>query len=132
MRKLGPPVDDRGMTVISTTVSTPTRSINVLLETGTTERFALVQASNGDVHWRHDRFGMSDFGDPRWLGHVGRLTVGDVLEQVPSCERHVIAWTREEIEAGPDEAGFDIFQRDTRRRALERLSAELAGTRAAA
>ena len=117
--------------VISTTVSTPTRSINVLLETGTTERLALVQASSGDVHWRHDRFGLGHRG-PEWLGHVGRLTVAEVLARVPDCERHVIAWTREEIEAGPDEVDFDIFQRDARRRALERLAAELAGCRAAA
>ena len=131
MRELDRSVDDRAM-VISTTVSTPTRSISVLLETGTTERFALVQASSGDVYWRHDLFGLRDGGGPKWLGHVGRLSVSEVLARVPTCERHVIAWTHEEIEAGPDEAGFDIFQRDARRRSLERLAAELAGVGAAA
>ena len=131
MRNVDRSVDDRTM-VISTNVSPATRSVNVLLENGTTERFALVQTSGGDVHWRHDLFGTRDGGGPEWLGHLGRLTVGDVLTRLPTCERHILAWTLEEIEAGPDEAGFDIFQRDARRRALELLSAELAGARAAA
>ena len=45
--------------VISTNVSVMSRSINVLMSDGTTERFALVAASDGDVHWRHDVFDLT-------------------------------------------------------------------------
>jgi hypothetical protein len=123
-------VDDR-VVVISTNVSVSTRSINVLLHTGVTERFALAQATNGDVFWRHDEFVLGEEG-PEWTGHVGRLTVGEVVARVPTCERQVVAWTREEVESGPDEPGFDIFRRDQRRRALERLTGELAALSLAA
>jgi hypothetical protein len=117
--------------VISTNVSVMTRSINVLMSDGTTERFALVAASDGDVHWRHDIFDLTDEGERTWIRHGGLLSVGDVLARIPSCERHVIAWTSEEIEGGADLPDLDIFRRDVRRRAIERLSAELSTARTA-
>jgi hypothetical protein len=118
--------DPRG--AVSTTVSILTRSISVLLESGDTERFALVRLPNGDVHWRHDLFGVFDeaTGGRPWIAHRGQLTVGEVAAQVPHCERHVVAWTRDEIDCGPDDADGDIFVRDVRRRALAALEAQLA------
>jgi hypothetical protein len=117
--------------VISTNVSVMSRSINVLMSDGTTERFALVAASDGDVHWRHDVFDLTDEGERTWIRHGGLLSVAEVLTQIPSCERHVIAWTREEVEGGADQPDLDIFRRDVRRRALGRLATELSTARAA-
>ena len=54
-----------------------------------------------------------------------RLSVADVLERVPGCRREVVRWTSEEIEDGPEAFDVDLFSRDARRRALERLAAEL-------
>ena len=112
--------------VLSTTVSPRHRTISLLLENGDTARFALVRRPNGDVHWSLDTFTREHPGDPlQWAGHGGRLTVGQVLTALPGCRRDVLRWTTEEIEDGPDAIDVDIFARDARRRALERLAAEL-------
>ena len=119
--------------VISTTVSPRQRTINLLLESGETDRYALIRRPNGDVHWSLDTFTREHVGDPlRWTRHGGRLTVGEVLDRLPSCRRDVVRWTLEEIEDGPDSLDVDIFGRDARRRALERLAAELHAADAAA
>jgi hypothetical protein len=76
---------------LSGTVSPARRAVSILLESGATERFALVEGADGDVGWRHDTFAADD-----WLAHGGRLTVGDVVARVPDCGRHVVAWTRAE------------------------------------
>ena len=117
--------------VISTNVSVMSRSINVLMSDGTTERFALVAATDGGVHWRHDIFDLTAAGERTWIRHGGLLSVAEVLSHIPSCGRHVISWTREEIEGGADLPELDIFRRDVRRRALDRLSSELSTARAA-
>jgi hypothetical protein len=106
---------------LSTTVSVVQRAVNVLLESGETERFALVQAADGAVHWRHDTFA----ADHAWISHGGRLSVAEVLARVPQCERQVRAWTREEIDLGPRPVGVDAFAAAVRESALERLAAEL-------
>ena len=105
---------------LSTTISPSQRSISVLLESGETERYALAQSRDGDVYWRQDTFAAS-----AWVGHGGRLTVGQVLARVPGCERQVVAWTREEIELGPDLPDADMFVRAIRADALKRLAREL-------
>jgi hypothetical protein len=111
---------------VSTTVSVLTRSINVLVDDGKTERFALVRGNNGEVHWRHDVFGpRDDHGQTPWIDHSGRLTVGEVLERIPKCARDVRRWTRDEIELGADDGDVDIFSREVRRRSLDRLADEL-------
>jgi hypothetical protein len=113
--------------VLSTTVSPRHRTIHLLLESGDTDRYALVRRPNGDVHWSLDTFTREHPGDPwQWAGHTGRLTVAEVLAQIPGCRRDVVRWTHEELEDGPDAVDVDIFARDVRRRALERLGAELA------
>lgn len=119
--------------VITTTVAPRSRSISLLLANGETLRYALVSRPNGDVHWVVDRFTCENVGEPlQWAAHHGRLTVGDVVTHLPHCARDIIRWTREEIESGPDADGGDIFARDTRRRALDRLAVELrAGEQAA-
>jgi hypothetical protein len=75
---------------------------------------------------------VTDEGERSWVGHVGKLPVGEVVDRIPSCTRHVLAWTREEIEAGSELPELDIFRRDVRSRSLMRLSAELSTVRAAA
>ncbi len=104
------------------------RSINILVATGETERFALVPGAGGELHWRHDVFGADDHAGraSQWLAHHGRLTVGEVLSRVPHCRREVLRWTREEVDAGPDMFELDLFEQAERREALERLAAELA------
>jgi hypothetical protein len=112
---------------IGTNVSPTQRAISVLLDSGKTERYALAQTREGDVFWRHDTFA-ADAGAPSgtaWVGHGGRLTVGQVLARVPSCERHVVRWTREEIELGVELPDADMFVRAVRSDALRRLSREL-------
>jgi hypothetical protein len=113
---------------MSTTVSVLTRSISVLLESGESERLALVRTPEGDVHWRHDLFGAYDerSGSQPWIAFFGRLTVDQVLALVPQCEREVVLWTREEIECGPDDVDGDIFVKAARREALAALDAQLA------
>ena len=123
-----PPVE-----VLSTTVSPRHRTINLLLDSGDTDRYALVRRPNGDVHWSHDTFTREHPGDPlQWSGHTGRLTVGEVLARIPGCRRDVLRWTTEELEDGIDAIDVDIFARDARGRALQRLAAELAAAEAAA
>jgi hypothetical protein len=105
---------------LTTTVSPTQRTISVLLESGETERYALAQTREGDLFWRQDTF-----AGAAWVGHGGRLTVGDVVARVPSCARHVVAWTRAEIELGADLPDADVFVRAIRRDALARLTREL-------
>ena len=113
---------------LSTTVSPGQRTISVLMESGEIERFALHQTRDGDVYWRRDTFA-ADAGVPSgavWLAHGGRLSVGQVVDLVPACANHVIAWTREEIELGPNLPDADVFVRVVRADALRRLDRELA------
>lgn len=119
--------------VISTTVSMFNRSINVLVSSGETERFALVPAGGGELFWRHDTFGADDDSGraSQWLAHGGRLTVGQVLARVPQCRREVLRWTREEIEAGPHHFDLDLFEQHARQASLARLADELAAAEAA-
>jgi hypothetical protein len=105
---------------LTTTVSTSQRAISVLLESGQTVRYALAQSREGDVFWRQDTFAAGT-----WVGHGGRLSVGEVLARVPSCERQVVAWTREEIELGTALPDADMFVRAIRADALKRLEREL-------
>ena len=118
--------------VISTTVSMFNRSINVLVSSGETERFALVPGAGGELHWRHDTFGADDHAGraSEWLAHNGRLTVAEVVARAPQCRREVLRWTREEVEAGPDVFELDMFEQAVRREALARLAAELAAAEA--
>jgi hypothetical protein len=113
---------------MATTVSVRTRSISVLLESGDSERLALVRTPEGDVHWRHDLFGRIDdaTGTSPWLAHFGKLTVEQVLALVPHCERVVVEWTRDEIDCGPEDVDGDIFVQHARRDALAALDAQLA------
>ena len=113
--------------VITTTVSVASRAINVLLDSGETERYALAEAGDGDLFWRNDTFGPAedDASGKVWLRHGGRLTVDQVIEQVGQCEREIRRWTLEEIEAGEVTVDGDLFTRAIRRAALERLAAEL-------
>jgi hypothetical protein len=112
--------------IINTTVSARHRSISLLLDTGETARFALLRRENGDVHWSLDMFTRAAPAEPlEWSSHRGRLTVGDVCSRLPHLTRDIARWTQEEIDDGPDSLGGDIFARDARRRALERLAAEM-------
>lgn len=119
--------------VITTTVSVASRAINVLLDNGETERYALAEAGDGDLFWRHDTFGPAedDASDKVWLRHGGRQTVGQVMERVPQCRREIRRWTLEEIEAGEATTDGDLFTRAIRREALARLAAELGAADAA-
>jgi hypothetical protein len=112
--------------VINTTVSPRHRTISLLLDNGETARFALLRKPNGDVYWSLDMFTRAAAAEPlEWSGHIGRLTVDEVVRRLPACENEVIRWTADELEDGPDIADLDIFARDARGRALERLRAEL-------
>lgn len=112
--------------VINTTVSPRHRTISLLLDNGETARFALLQKPSGDVYWSLDMFTRAAPAAPlEWTGHVGRLTADDVVRRLPACETEIIRWTLAEVEDGADIADLDIFARDERRRALERLRAEL-------
>jgi hypothetical protein len=113
--------------VISTTVSSRERSISVLLENGLTERYAHLRRPNGGVSWTLDQFTREMAGGPLvWAAHGGTLTVAEVLERIPGARRDVLRWTQEELDDGPDILEVDIFSRENRRRALERLAYELA------
>jgi hypothetical protein len=119
--------------MINTTVSARHRTIALLLESGATDRYALIRRPNGDVHWVYDTFTRASVGSPlEWASHGGRLTVGEVLARVPGCRREIVRWTAQELEDGPDVMDVDIFSREVRRRALERLAAELDGVERAA
>ena len=112
--------------VINTTVSRRQRTISLLLDNGITDRYALVRRPDGDVHWSLDSFTRTDVGGPlQWHSHSGRVSVGDVVARVPDAMRDVLRWTREEIEDGVDVMDVDVFSRETRRRALERLAFEV-------
>src|SRR5687767_4353565 len=96
--------------VITTTVSVASRAINVLLDNGETERYALAEAGDGDLFWRQDTFGPAedDVSGKVWLRHGGRLSVGQVMDQAPQCKREIRRWTLEEIEAGEAIAEGDL------------------------
>jgi len=112
--------------VINTTVSPRHRTISLLLDNGETARFALLRKPNGDVYWSLDMFTRAAPAEPlEWTGHIGRLTVDDVVRRLPACENDIVRWTLDEIEDGADVGDLDIFARDARARALERLRAEL-------
>jgi hypothetical protein len=117
-----------------TTLSVLSREIRILLESGDTDRYALVRTNDGDVHWRHDVFGPHDFetGAKPWVDHRGRVTVAQVLAAVPHCEKEILRWTRDELELGADDIVEDIFTRAVRQRALDRLDLELAAALARA
>jgi hypothetical protein len=106
--------------IVHTSVSRRRRTIQQLLDSGDTDRFALIRRPDGDIAWFQDVFAGTE-----WTGHVGRVTVAYVLERAPLLRREILRWTREEIEDGPDDADSDIFVRDIRRRALKLLAAEL-------
>jgi hypothetical protein len=113
--------------VINTTVSPRHRTISLLLDNGETARFALLRKPNGDVYWSLDMFTRAAAAEPlEWNGHIGRLTVDEVVRRLPRCETDIVRWTLDEIEDGADVVDLDIFARDARHRALERLRAELA------
>ena len=119
--------------VLSTSVDARHRTISQFLETGDSARFALVRRPNGDVHWSYDLFRRESPGMPwEWAEHGGRLTVDQVAAHLPACRRDVLRWTAEEIEDGADAVTTDLFARDVRRRALERLAAELHAAQLAA
>jgi len=113
--------------VVTTTVSVASRAINVLLDNGETERYALAEAADGDVFWRHDTFGPADedASGKVWLRHGGRLTVAEVIARVGRCSREGRRWTAEEIEAGDLLVDADLFKRARRREALALLADEL-------
>lgn len=114
------------MQVINTTVSSRHRTISLLLDNGETARFALLRKTNGDVYWSLDMFTRAAVAEPlEWSGHIGRLTVDEVVRRLPACEEDIVRWTMDEIEDGPDVGDLDIFARDARGRALDRLRAEL-------
>ena len=113
--------------VISTTVSSRHRTINLLLDNGETARFALLRKPNGDVYWSLDLFTRAAPAEPlQWNGHIGRLTVADVAARLPECAAEVMRWTQDEIDDGADLVDLDIFGSDARRRALDKLARELA------
>jgi hypothetical protein len=119
--------------IITTTVSPRNRTISLLLDNGDTARFALLRKRSGDVYWSLDMFKRAAPAEPlEWSAHLGRLTVADTIRRLPECERDIVRWTQQEIEDGPELADLDIFARDARRRALERLASELAGVDRAA
>jgi hypothetical protein len=117
----------REVEIITTTVSPRHRTISLLLDNGETARFALLRKPNGDVFWSLDMFRRAAPAEPlEWSGHIGRLATDEVVRRLPDCADHVIRWTDEEIEDGMDSLDLDVFAADVRRRALERLAAELA------
>ena len=119
--------------VVNTTRSSLQRTIQVLLDTGEVERYALARRRDGGVAWRQDTF-TSDGGAPgadTWIAHGGRVTVAEVLHRIPSCRRDVLEWTRHEIADGPDDPDLDLFSRATRVEDLARLEAELRAAMAA-
>ena len=119
--------------ILTTTVSPRHRTISLLLDNGETARFALLRRPNGDVYWSLDTFTRAAPAEPlEWNGHIGRLTVDDVVRRLPRCQTDIVRWTSEEIDEGWDLIDLDIFARDGRRRALARLCDELARVQQAA
>lgn len=114
--------------VLATNVSASQRAITIQHADGHSDRLALIRHRDGDVHWRLDGFAVDERagGGLQWERHDGRLTVAQVLEHAPQCDREIERWTREELDDGPDLIELDIFERAIRARALERLAAELA------
>lgn len=113
-------------TPIQTTVAVAHRSISQLQPDGTTRRYSLARLGNGDVFWRRDTFAApSGPTEPmRWLDHHGPMTVADVMQAAPGCERVIRTWTRTEIAAGVADAEW--LTEDRRAAALTRLAEELA------
>ena len=69
---------------LQTTVSVRQRTITVRCANGVDERYALFRFDRGEVYWRLDKFcGLDDFGQPRWVDYVGRLSVGQVIGRCP-------------------------------------------------
>ena len=113
--------------VVNTTTSGLQRTIQVVLDTGEVERFALARRRDGGVAWRHDTF-TTEGGAPgaeTWIAHNGRLTVAGVVARVPSCRREILEWTRNEIADGAHDFDLDIFTRAVRIEDLARLELEL-------
>jgi hypothetical protein len=96
-----------------------------VLTDGTTVRYSLSRSLNGDVYWRADTFAaIDDHIEPmRWLNHLGRLTVAEVITAAPQCEKTIRAWTQAEIDDGLIEVDWD--QQDRRVTALDRLREQL-------
>jgi hypothetical protein len=118
--------------VINTTLSTRHRTVSVLLDNGVTQRYCLMRRQTGEVGWVLDSFTTDVVGAPlTWAAHGGALRVADVLDRLPGAAREVRRWTEQEIEDGVDVVEVDLFSRDRRRRALERLVQELAEADAA-
>jgi hypothetical protein len=110
---------------LQTTVSVMRRTITVRCANGVDERYALFRFDRGEVYWRLDEFcGLDDFGQPRWIAYVGRLSVGQVIGRLPEQARTIADWTRKEIALGTVVAD-DIFSAMVREDALAQLQAEL-------
>lgn len=113
--------------VVGTTTSGLQRTIQLVMDTGEVERFALARRPDGGVAWRHDTF-TTEGGAPgadTWIGHTGRVPVAEVLTKVPGCRREIIEWTRNEIADGAYDFDLDIFTRAVREQDLATLEAEL-------
>jgi hypothetical protein len=101
------------------------RTITVRCANGIDERYALFRFDRGEVYWRLDKFcGLDDFGQPRWVDYVGRLSVDQVIGRLPDQARTIADWTRKEIAVGTVVAD-DIFSAMIREDALARLQDEL-------
>ena len=112
-------------TRLQTTVSVAQRTIIVRSANGVDERYALFRFARGEVYWRLDEFsGLDDLGQPRWIAHGGRLSVGQVIGHLPDQARTIADWTRKEIALGTVVAD-DIFSAMVREDALAQLQAEL-------
>lgn len=113
--------------VINTTTSGLQRTIQLLISSGEVERYALARRRDGGVAWRHDTFDGdgSAPGVETWIAYGGRVTVGQVLDRVPSCRREILEWTRNEIAEGTDDPSLDLFSRAERQSSLALLEAEL-------
>jgi hypothetical protein len=114
--------------VIAITASPAKRAITVFRSDARTDRYALHRFPDGSVWWRADTFTSPEHPrDPeRWIAYRGELTVSEVVSLVPGHTREVIAWTRSEIENGPDVLEADDLDiRERRVRSLERLRGEL-------
>jgi len=110
---------------LQTTVSVLQRTITVRWANGVDERYALFRFDRGEVYWRLDKFhGLDDFGQPRWIEHGGRLSVGQVMSRLPDHARTIADWTRKEIALGTM-AADDIFIAMIREEALAQLQVEL-------
>jgi hypothetical protein len=110
---------------LPTTVSVAQRTITVHTANGVDERYSLFRFDRGEVYWRLDEFrGLDDYGQPRWIAHAGRLSVGQVIGHLPDQAGTIADWTRKEIALGTVVAD-DIFSAMVREDALAELQAEL-------